>query len=171
MDIRRVSADEAAGLAPNLAALLQDAVHSGASVGFLPPLSDDEAMRYWQDVCLALRGPYRRLLIATVDRVVAGAVQLNLESRPNGSHRAEVAKLLVHSAYRRRGIGRALMEAVEAEARAAGRTTLVLDTLEGAPSEQMYYGLGYTKAGIIPAYARVADGSLQATVVMYKLLK
>ena len=63
------------------------------------------------------------------------------------------------------------MNAIEAEAKQAGRTTLVLDTREGDPSEQLYSKLGYLRAGIIPEYARSTNGSLHTTVFMYKLLK
>jgi ribosomal protein S18 acetylase RimI-like enzyme len=94
-----------------------------------------------------------------------------MASRPNGKHRAEITKLMVHTAARGQGIGQALMQAIEQEARLAGRTTLILDTRKGDPSEQLYLKLGYTRAGVIPEYARSADGSLHTTVFMYKLLK
>ena len=44
--------------------LLQDVVDGGASVGFLPPLSTDEAAAYWDSVAAALTGADRRLWIA-----------------------------------------------------------------------------------------------------------
>jgi acetyltransferase len=171
MDISRLRAPEAPAYLPQLTALLQDAVTSGASVGFLPPLADQDALAYWQEVIAALASPHRLMLIAHADGVLAGAIQLLLASTPNGRHRAEVAKLMVHTRYRRQGIGRALMLAVEGTARHAGRTTLVLDTRQGDPSEQLYLSLGYARAGAIPEYARSADGSLHTTVFMYKLLK
>jgi ribosomal protein S18 acetylase RimI-like enzyme len=91
--------------------------------------------------------------------------------RANGLHRAEVAKLMVHRAARRRGIARALMLALEDHARRLGRTTLVLDTRQGDPSERLYQSLGYQLAGAIPEYARSADGTLDATAIYYRLLK
>lgn len=93
-----------------------------------------------------------------------------MATKPNGLHRAEVSKLLVHSSAQRRGIGRQLMRAVEELARQHNRSTLVLDTLQGAHSELLYQSLGYTAAGIIPQFARVPSGALEATVVYYKLL-
>ena len=77
---------------------------------------------------------------------------------------------MVHRAARRQGIGRALMQAVEEDARRLARTTLVLDTREGDPSERLYRSLGYIYVGAIPRYARSADGSLDATALYYKLL-
>jgi ribosomal protein S18 acetylase RimI-like enzyme len=153
-----------------LVSLLQDAVQSGGSIGFLPPLSDSEANEYWQDVSSALKAPYRILLVATEGDEVIGTVQLDMASRANGSHRAEVCKLMVHTKHRSKGVARALMGAIEDEARKAKRTTLILDTRQGDPSEKLYTKLGYTLAGSIPQYARSVDGSLHTTVFMYKLL-
>lgn len=156
---------------PKLASLLQNAVTNGASVGFLLPLSEEDALVYWQDVAKAIESSSRILLIAKADDELAGTVQLDLATRANGSHRAEVAKLMVHTFFRRQGVARLLMNAIEIEARSAGRTTLVLDTREGDPSEALYAKLGYVRAGVIPEYARSTDGKLHSTVFMYKLLK
>jgi acetyltransferase len=154
-----------------LVTLLTDSVDGGASVGFLPPLDPGEASRYWQGVEAAVGNGSRRIWVARqADGAVTGTVQLDLESRPNGSHRAEVMKLMVSSLHRRRGIGRALMQAAEAEARRLGRTTLVLDTREGDPSERLYGSMGWQRAGVIPGYARSADGALDPTAFYYKLL-
>ena len=171
MNVERLDASQTTKFIPQLSALLQDVVAGGASVGFLPPLAAEEAAAYWQSVAEALREPYRILLVAREAGAIVGTVQLDLASRPNGSHRAEVAKLMVHSAHRRQGLGRRLMQAIEAEAHSAGRTTLVLDTRQGDPSERLYVSLGYLKAGSIPEYARSADGTLHTTAFLYKLLK
>ena len=170
MNIYSLNPESAIELLPKLTTLLQDAVASGASIGFLPPLTHEDAINYWQDVAKALESPYRILLIAEIDQKIIGTVQLDMASRPNGSHRAEIAKLMVHTSHRGQGIGRALMNTIETEAKRAGRTTLILDTREGDLSEQLYSKMSYTQAGTIPEYARNADGSLHTTVFMYKLL-
>jgi len=96
-----------------LVAILRDAVDDGASVGFLPPLGEAEAAEYWRDVGTAVAEGSRVLLVARVaDRGLVGTVQPDLAMRPNGRHRAEVAKLMVHRAARRRGLARALMLAI-----------------------------------------------------------
>ena len=156
---------------PALVALLEDVVGGGASVGFVPPLGADEAPAYWASVAAALEGGGRRLWIARADGgSIVGAVQLDLAGQANGRHRAEVIKLMVLASARRQGIGRLLMEAAEAEARRLGRTTLVLDTRLGDPSEALYRGMGWQPAGTIPRYARSADGTLHTTAFYYKLL-
>jgi ribosomal protein S18 acetylase RimI-like enzyme len=155
-----------------LVALLQDAVDSGASVGFVPPLGAAEAAAYWDDVVAGLAAGGRRLCIAREPGgAVVGSVQLELALRPNALHRAEVTKLMVHRTARRRGLGRALMLAIEDEAHRLGRTTLFLDTRQGDPSERLYQDLGWTFAGAIPRYARSADGTLHTTTIYYRLLE
>lgn len=151
--------------------LLADAVHSGASVGFLPPLNPIEALEYWDTVREAILDGSRILIAAYDGDELLGSVQLNLEMRANGAHRAEIAKLLVMQRVRRRGVGKALMLAAEQAARQLGRTLLVLDTRKGDPSWQLYQKLGYVIAGEIPGYARSADGSLHTTVFFYKSLQ
>ena len=156
---------------PALVQLLLDAVDSGASVGFLPPLAVNEASAYWTSIIGALREGSRVLFAARDGALgLVGSAQLELAKRANAEHRAEVAKVMVHRRARRRGVGRALMLAVEEHARRIGRTTLILDTRQGDPSEVLYRAVGWTFAGAIPDYARSASGALDATAFYYKLL-
>jgi ribosomal protein S18 acetylase RimI-like enzyme len=170
MNIQQLSSDDVNQVINELVNLLQDSVTNGASIGFLLPISDNDASVYWQEVANLLKTPYRVMLVAKADEKVIGSVQLDLASRPNGNHRAEVIKLMVHSSWRNQGIGQALLHAIERKAQHAQRTTLVLDTREGDPSERLYLKMGYVRAGTIPEYARSTDGSLHTTVFMYKLL-
>ncbi len=163
--------DQAAREIRALVGLLQDAVDSGASVGFLPPLGEAEGEAYWRAVVESVREGSCVLLGAReADGALVGTAQLLLAMRANGSHRAEVAKVIVHTKARRRGIGRALMLALEGRARGLGRTTLVLDTRRGDPSEQLYTSVGYTLAGVIPRYARSANGALDPSAFYYRVL-
>src|SRR5262249_13363597 len=169
--IEMLGADRAARELGSLVALLKDAVDSGASVGYLPPLAEAEGEAYWRGVVEDVRRGSCVLLGAReADGALVGTAQLLLAMRPNGTHRAEVAKVIVHTKARRRGIGRALMLALEARARALGRTTLVLDTRRGDPSEQLYTSVGYTLAGVIPRYAQSANGALDPSAFYYPVL-
>lgn len=170
MEILRVNANFAENMLPGLADLLKDSVDSGASVGFLPPLSLEVATAYWEDILNSLDG-VRVLLIAQDGEQIAGSVQIYLEPRANGNHRAEIQKLMVHTDHRRKGIGRQLMQAAEAIVHDYGRTLIVLDTRPGDIAEGLYTQMGYQTAGFIPQYARSADGSLDATVFMYRILE
>jgi GNAT superfamily N-acetyltransferase len=172
MDLTIEALDAAAARArePELTDILVDCVAGGASVGFLPPLAPAEAAGYWRTVTAAIAEESRVLLVAGPPGGPAvGTVQLDLAMRANGLHRAEVVRLLVHRRGRRGGVGRALMLAIEAEARRRGRTTLVLDTRQGDPSEILYRSLGWQLAGVIPGYARSANGALDGSAFYYKL--
>lgn len=159
-----------------LAALLMDAVESGASVGFLPPLGREEALAYWQEVIAAMRQG-RRILLVALDAdlgeptdLIQGTVQLDLETRANGNHRGEAMKLFVHRRARRQGLARSLMAEVEAAARRIGRTLLIMDTRQGGEAETMCQALGYVRYGEVPGYARSSDGTLHTTVFYYRAL-
>jgi len=153
----------------DLAGLLLDAVASGASVGFLDSLSLDDAEEWWRGK-LAAADPRAIFLVARDAEGIAGTVQLLPAAMPNQPHRADVAKLQVHRRARGQGLGRALMEAIESRARAAGFTLLTLDTKRGDAAETLYERSGWTRAGVIPNYALDPDGSPCDTVIFYKQL-
>ncbi|MDX2139362.1 MAG: GNAT family N-acetyltransferase [Chloroflexota bacterium] len=153
----------------SLMELLRDSVAHGASVGFLPPLDEAINRRYWAKVARDVEAGERVLIIAQRDGQVVGTAQLGLAMYPNGRHRAEVQKVLVHSTQRRQGIGQALMVQIEQEARALGRTLLVLDTLVDGGAEALYERTGYMRLGVIPQFA-LHEGVLCGTVVYYKVL-
>lgn len=171
MSVTLFSSEEIHARRSELSDLLIDVVDGGAAVSFLAPLAQESADRFWDGVAADVAAGTRLVFVAQVESCVAGCVHLVLATQPNGQHRAEIQKLLVHSAYRRRGLASALMQAAEAEARRIGRTTLVLDTEQGAIAEQLYERWGYQRAGTIPQFARSSSGGLHATVLFYKLFE
>lgn len=167
--IERLTPQAAADALPELIDLLCDAVESGASVGYVLPIDRDEIEGYWRKVLETLDA--RVLLVARQNGRIVGTVQLALEGRSNGRHRAEVQKLLVHRNARRQGLATRLMAAIEGAAREEKRTLLVLDTVRGHAAEQFYLQLGFVEAGVIPNFAISPNReSIDATVVMYKIL-
>ncbi|XEI31486.1 GNAT family N-acetyltransferase [Aeromonas veronii] len=168
MDV--VEVNSAATYQSALITLLQDCVDSGASVGFLPPLTTEEAARYWQGVEADLAAGRRKLWLALEQQQIVGAVQLALCGKVNGRHRGDVEKLMVLQTARGKGVGRALMQAMEQGARDADRSLLVLDTRAGDVATLLYRQLGYQEAGQIPGFALGADGKLAPTVIFYKTL-
>jgi GNAT superfamily N-acetyltransferase len=165
-----LSAKEAGARLAELSSLLIDCVQGGASVGFLAPMTEAKAHAYWRDVVEGVAAGVRRLMAAedAAGRIV-GTVQLVFAGPENQPHRADVSKLLVQRSARRQGIGEALMRAIEATARAAGRTVLVLDTAS-ADAERIYDRTGWSRLGVLPDYALMPDGSLCDTVFYYKRL-
>ncbi|MFT4929013.1 MAG: acetyltransferase [Phenylobacterium sp.] len=150
--------------------LLADCVESGASVGFLTPVDMDEILAYWRDVENELAAKSRKLLVATENDQVLGAVQLSLCHKANGSHRGEVEKLMVKTSARGRGVAKKLMSHLEDVSKEMGLSLLVLDTRLGDVASTLYQTIGYIEAGQIPQFARSSSGELEATVYFYKLL-
>jgi ribosomal protein S18 acetylase RimI-like enzyme len=82
------------------------------------------------------------VLIAQEQGRLVGSVQLVPCGKTNQPHRADVQKLLVLASARGRGIGAALMRALEARAREAGRWLLMLDTRTDSGAERCYRRAG-----------------------------
>lgn len=168
--VARIGPQEANECISALVTLLQDAVENGASVGFMMPLPRATAEQYWEDVIADLTEGSRLLWVARDSGGICGTIQLGLCQKPNGTHRAEVQKLLVHSSARRRGIGSALMAVLEDAALGLRRHLLYLDTEPGQPAEQMYQQKGWIRVGEIPEYASTPTGELHATALYFKRL-
>jgi acetyltransferase len=169
--IRRLEAADAEARLEGLALLLRDAVEGGASIGFVLPLTPGELEAYWQGVLEAVRERGRILLAAFEGEALIGSVQLALEPRANGRHRAEVMKLMVLRSHRGRGAGRALMWALLEAARASGRSLLLLDVRTGDAAERLYRTLGFVRFGRVPGHARSPDGRLADTTFYYLQLR
>lgn len=168
--IARLSPDGFAGRVDQLAAVLADAVAHGASVGFRDPFGAADAAAWWRTREPAVRDGSLSVWIAADDAGVAGTVSLAMEAKPNGRHRGEVLKLMVHTRARGRGLGRALLGTAERAAAAAGATLLLLDTATGSPAERLYASAGWTRYGIVPGYAADPGGTLEACSFFYKAL-
>ncbi|MDQ6855649.1 MAG: GNAT family N-acetyltransferase [Candidatus Dormibacteraeota bacterium] len=166
--IDRLTASQSRERIDGLASVLLDCVASGASVSYMVPFSLSDARAAYEPVIDDVAAGKRILLAAFVDATLVGTVQLAHAAPPNQPHRADIAKLLVHRAARDRGVGQALMQRVEVEARAAGKTLLVLDTVTGGAAERLYARLGWTAVGVIPNYALYPDGRPCDTTVFWK---
>jgi GNAT superfamily N-acetyltransferase len=153
-----------------LAAVLADCVAGGASVSYMHPFSHADARAAFEGFAREVEAGRRLLLAAFDGERVVGTVQVLLSFPPNQPHRGEIAKLLVHRSARRRGVAQALMEEAEQEARRAGKTLLVLDTVTGDPAERLYTRLGWVTVGVIPGYALYPDGRPCDTTVFWKAL-
>lgn len=168
--IQRLDVHDLANHRAGLSELLLDAVSHGASVGFLADLDQAEANAYFDQVQAELGDGSKLLWVAVDGEQVLGSVQLGLCQKRNGRNRGEVQKLLVHSAARRRGIARALMQRLEGEAAELKRGLLYLDTEAGSDAEPFYQALGYTSIGGLPDYACGPDGTYRANAIYYKTL-
>jgi len=168
--VERLDAAAAASAEYALARVLVACVDTGASVSFLPPMAMAAALAFWRKVSGGVARGERVLLAAWCDGDLVGTAQLDLATPENQPHRADVAKMLVHPGARGRGIARAMLARIEAEARAAGRWLLTLDTLAGDNGERLYRAAGWTECGRIPDYALNAERVPYPTVLFFKRL-
>lgn len=169
--LRRVTVESFAHYRDGLVELLLDAVQQGASLGFLQGITAPEAAAYFDTVTTELAMNSRVLWAVVKDERVLASVQLALCTKPNGLNRAEVQKLMVRGDSRRHGLGRQLMDELEAAALQKKRGLLYLDTEAGSAAEAFYQTQGYQRAGEIPDYACSPDGIYRPTALYYKILQ
>ncbi|MBI3746637.1 MAG: GNAT family N-acetyltransferase [Chloroflexi bacterium] len=158
---------------PALAALLVDAVEGGASVNFIAGVTAEETAAWWAERLPQVADGTITVLVAR-DRhtgALVGSSILIRSRNPNAPHRAEVGKVIVHRSVRRQGLGRALMAAIEARARADGRWLLILDTTVGTAADALYRSLGWQVLGTMPNHAYTAAGVLSDTTYFWKDLR
>mgnify|MGYP000844819965 CR=1 FL=1 len=165
-----LSATQARQNLAELTHVLQGCVADGASVGFIDAEDSEVMTRFWQQRIISITGGDSELIVARQQGRIVATVMINSSGMPNGRHRAEISKLLVHPQARRQGIARELMQRAEQRARERVKTLLVLDTRSGDVASDLYRSLGWQVAGSIPFYAESTAGVLDATTVMYKVL-
>ncbi|MGK3140752.1 N-acetyltransferase family protein [Pantoea sp. C2G6] len=170
IDYLQLSAAEAQQQLTGLTDVLQACVTDHASVGFTDPADRLTMTQFWQRQIGNLASGDSELLIAAWQGSIVATVLIHSSAMPNGRHRAEIAKLLVHPRARRQGIARQLMLRAEQRAAALGKTLLVLDTRRGDVASDLYRALGWQVAGSIPFYAESTTGELDATTILYKVL-
>lgn len=168
--IRELGPSQAEARLGELADILVDAVAHGASVNFLAGFSQAEGEAFWAGVLPGMAAGATRLFVAEAEGRLVGTVLLFLAPQPNGPHRAEIGKMLVHSAMRRQGLGRALLAAAEAAALGCGRWLLLLDTTSGSAGDHLYRSQGWVAYGEVPGHALSVDGQPTATTMFYKRL-
>lgn len=166
-----LSAQQILSRIDELCDILELCVNDGASVSFIHPFNRDKSLPFWTGVAQSVsRGEKIVLAAENAKGTLVGTVQLIIDQPENQPHRADVAKLLVHPSARRTGIARELMNALETCARQQRKTMLVLDTATGSGAELFYHNCGWQKAGMIPDYAQMPDGTLTGTTLFYKSL-
>jgi GNAT superfamily N-acetyltransferase len=171
LTIRLLGAADVEARCRDLAALLVDAIEGGASVGFVWPIDDAQVDAFWRGIAADVAAGTCDVIVAERGGEIVGSIQLARSWKPNQAHRADVQKLLVARRERRKGIGRCLMDAVEARALETGRWLLTLDTRTGSEADSLYRRLGWIDIGTIPDYASDPDGTFAACTFFYRRLR
>lgn len=101
----------------------------------------------------------QRVFGAFDEGALVGAAGWSRGDRAKVAHRAELFGMAVFAAARRRGAGRALVEAVLADARSAGALTMTLTVTDGnGAAERLYAHCGFVRIGVEPMAVRVGEG-------------
>ncbi len=116
--------------------------------------AETDAHSYLEEIAdVAGRAPRTTILVALDGDRIVGSATLELDGRtsedagPLTSDEAHIRMLGVDPALRRVGVGKQLMAACEARARAAGRTRMTLHTTTlMRAAREMYTSLGYERS-------------------------
>jgi RimJ/RimL family protein N-acetyltransferase len=103
-----------------------------------------EERRYLRSI---RRHPHAAVLVAEDDGAIVGRLSVARDLHPASEHVGDVG-LMVARDYRRRGVGKALMEGAEEWARSVGIRKLELHVFpHNEPAIALYEGLGYEREG------------------------
>ncbi len=162
--IRRAEPGDAASLVDLAEAVGSE--HEGWLIADGGWRSVSEERRYLKAI---RRHTYAAVLVAETDGRVVGRLSIGRDTLPASEHVADVG-LMVAEGYRRRGIGRALMEAAETWARDVGVRKVELHVFpynEGALA--LYDQLGYRRVGVRAGHFRRSDGYVDAILMEKEL--
>jgi RimJ/RimL family protein N-acetyltransferase len=116
------------------------------------------------------RHPDAALVVAELDGILAGRLSISRDPHPSSAHVADLG-LMVASAFRRRGVGTALLVAAEEWAHSARVTKLELHVFPyNEPAIALYVKHGYEREGYRRRHYRRPDGEFVDTILMAKLL-
>ena len=130
-----------------------------------PGVSVQQIRHRWQDHC----GGHRDMLVAVQDGDVTGTVSTT-------GHRFQIPDSLrmfaldVGPAFRRQGVGTALIKAVEEKARRDGLGRVNLEVaIDNTGALRLYQGLGYNRLGepVLDCWERLSDDGSRKKVEEY----
>jgi putative acetyltransferase len=117
----------------------------------------------------ARRHPDVAVFVAELDGTIAGRLSLAREDHPASRHVADLG-LMVDARFRRRGIGRALLEAAVAWGRANGVTKLELHVFPwNTAAIALYESFGFEREGLRRAQYLRPDGYADAILMALRI--
>lgn len=132
-------------------------------------LAVDLSFQNFEAELAALPGEYGapsgRLLLALVDGALAGCGGFRALADADDANACEMKRLFVRPAFRRFGLGRLVAQALLEEARRAGYSAMLLDTLdEMEAARELYASLGFVE--VAPYYFNPLPGARYLKVAL-----
>jgi GNAT superfamily N-acetyltransferase len=163
--IRTLDPAEVVRRAGEFAALNVAVVEAGAPILFVDGVTPAKAEAYWSDPA---RHAGKAVVVAEADGRLIGTATLAPYDLEMVRHRGEVTRVMVHPEARGRGVGQALMQALDEEARKAACPILHLFAEDGGAGARLYERCGWLKVGTIPDEMALPNGTLVPGAVYWK---
>ena len=161
MDLVIATAAEAGGDPDFLAQahrILATLVANGAALGWVDPPGLDEVAALLTEVLAAARTQDAALRCAYLGSTLAGLGYWTRYQRPTHWPHADLQKIAVAPDAQGRGVGRALLGALIADARAVAIEVLTLDCrADNASALHLYQRLGFTEYGRLEKFVAFGD--------------
>jgi ribosomal protein S18 acetylase RimI-like enzyme len=133
-------------------------VANGAAIGWVDPPDQDEVAALLAEILAVARAGDAALRCAYLGTSLAGLGYWVRYARPTHWPHADLHKIAVAPRAQGRGVGRALVGALIADARAARIEVLTLDCrADNANALHLYRELGFTEYGRLKDFVAVGD--------------
>jgi len=166
VNIRRATPRDAKALVDHVKAIVSEPVRTA-------PLDPDEVIDVSQEKALIEQfadSPRAVMLVAEEDGRIVGDITVRCISPRRALEHVASLGMSVHSGYRRRGIGRALLDAGIEWAKSIGITRLELAVFaDNAPAIALYEACGFQHEGRRRHFVRFGDTYID-DLVMARLL-
>ncbi|WP_258341245.1 GNAT family N-acetyltransferase [Saccharopolyspora gregorii] len=159
------------GLVDAVAELLEAQVRAGAALGWVEPPPRAEIAELIGGILADGPGEAACAVARDAGELV-GFGYWRRYARPTHRPHADLEKLAVAPSASRRGIGRAVLRALVASARAAGVEQLTLDFRgDNHAAERLYRSEGFVEYGRLAGFVAPADGTRHDKVLHVKDLR
>ncbi|MBN3804057.1 GNAT family N-acetyltransferase [Paraburkholderia sp. Ac-20336] len=160
--IYRWPPDVDARLGEQIVELMRHTSQSAPIIGFAEAISDTEAEHYLVELRANLAAQKCRLLAILADNgTLIGLCTLRRNLNPNNRHITDLAKGMIHEAFRGGGVLPAAFVEIALQCEADGVELVTLDVRADTPAYRVWDHFGFQTYGVLPDYAR-AQGKTHA---------
>ena len=145
-----------------------DVTNAGGAVGFSAGVTPEQVRTLSEPTLRRVSEGLDDVVIAEIDGRVVGLGFLATNDLAVHSHWGTIKRLQRHPNVRAAGVGAALLQGLEAAAKARGLQRLVLTVRGGTGREGFYAQHGFRLEATLPARIKVADDDIREEHVMSK---